>query len=99
MGKVAAHLLDGFEGDQVVLKVDGEIRDSKDDATTSLLIGTAGELTGTVEDGGATVRIEVPTRGLAATQEIELHGEAHMLVSIEDGALSCRVTDDPPGFM
>jgi hypothetical protein len=99
MGRLTAHLLEGFDHDRVALAVDDAIQDSKDDVTTSLLIGSAGELSAVRDDGEAKVRIAVPTRGLEQTHELDLRGDAHLLVSIEHGALSCRVTDAAPGFM
>jgi hypothetical protein len=99
MGRITAHLLEGFDHDRVALTVDDATQESKDDVTTSLLVGSAGELSAAREDGKARVRIAVPTRGLEQTHELDLRGDAHLLVSIEHGALSCRVTDDAPGFM
>jgi hypothetical protein len=100
MAQLKVHLLDGFEHDRIVLSADGRVRAEQSDATTSLLLGTAGLLEAPVAGETVTARIDVPTRGLSATQEIVLHGgDAHLLVSVEAGVLACRVADQAPGFM
>lgn len=99
MGQFTAHLLDGFDHDQVVLTVDGQVRGSADEVTTSLLLGNAGTVRATLPEGKATVEIGVPTRDLAEARELDVRGDVHMLVSIEGGALSCKTADEAPGFI
>jgi hypothetical protein len=100
MAQLTAHLLDGFEHDRVVLTVDGEVVDTADDVNTLLLLGAAdAKLTATVADGRTSVGVEVPTRGLATTQDLAIRGAVHLLVSIQAGVLSCQVSDVEPGYM
>lgn len=99
MGQITVHLLEGFDGDRVVLTVDGEMLASRDDVTTSPLVGSASSLEAAVPDGTSAVTIDVPTREVTTTRELEVRGDAHLLVSVEGGALSCTVTDRAPGFM
>lgn len=100
MAKLTAHLLDGFDHDRVVLTVDGQVVDAADDVTTLLLLGAAeAKLIATVPTGRASVGIAVPTRDLAATHELEVQEDVHLLVSIQAGVLTCVVSDTEPGYM
>jgi hypothetical protein len=98
VGELSVYLLDGFARDRVEVTVDDRVL-REDDVTTQLLLGHAATLATPVQDGPARLEVRVPTRGLAAGLDLNIRGDAHVLVSIEAERLTCQLSEAAPGFL
>jgi len=96
MARLVVDLVDGFEGDDVELVVDGEVVERLEDVRTSLLVGTAARFEVAVADGRAEVAVRVPARSLEAAVTVEPGEETHLVASIDGGRLV--VGPAPPSF-
>jgi len=92
-------LQEGFDGDVVVVRVNGKEALRKKDVTTRMQIGLADSVD-TVWDGeSARVEVEVPTRNISGTIEEPLQGESYLGISILKGAIDGRVSTEPFGYV
>jgi hypothetical protein len=80
-------LEDGFDGDTVVVRVDGEEAYRGEGLTTRTQISHAASAELDVPADGATVEVEVETRGVRETIELDPRTQAHVAVSLREGAL------------
>ena len=71
MGALTLDLREGFQGDQVVVRVDGRDVASEEDVTTDYSIGLARRISTTVGPRPAVVEVLCPTRNLAVSKEID----------------------------
>lgn len=82
MARLGIHLQDGFNGDVIVVKVNGEERLYREGVRTKRVLGLAEHVELDVEDGPLSVEVSVPNRGLEKCVELEASGEAHVGVSL-----------------
>jgi len=92
MPSLNLYLTDGFDNDQVVVRVDGRKVFEADGVTTRKLLGLAKQLD-PVPVAGNTARldIELPKKGLSATISADLTQGSHVPVAIENGRLTHSV--------
>lgn len=93
------HLQTGFRDDTVEVAVDGEPVYRGTDITTSLLEGIAEDFEVNVEDDTHQVTVTLPDRGISSSTTIEIGQDVYLGVSVEDGELLFRVSDDPFGYL
>jgi len=101
MAKLGIHLQDGFDGDEVVVKVDGKVRLQRDGVTTRRVLGLAEHVELEVADGPLALEVAIPNRGLERTIAAEARGELHLGVSIAHGGeaeLRLILRDTPFGY-
>lgn len=92
-------LQEGFDGDEVAVRVNGEEVLRRDDVTTDVRIGlafTAGLDLGRLP---AVVEVEVPTQSISGQTTLDGRGGTHLGVSAVDGAVRFRVSDQPFGYL
>lgn len=87
MARLGIHLQDGFTGDEVVVKVNGEERLRREDVRTKRVLGLAERVELEVDDGPLSVEVSAPNRGLEKRIELEASDEAHLGVSLTNGEI------------
>lgn len=80
-------LRDGFDGDTVVLRVDGVIAYSGEDVTTRTQISHAAATQLEVPDGPFTLDVEVPTRGVQEILRLDPRINPNVALSLLDGRI------------
>jgi hypothetical protein len=92
-------LQEGFSGQQVVVRVDGEERFRADDVRTRMQIGLAQEVPVQVDPGRHAVEVVAGT--VTASLEVDVPGQAHVGVSLarSQDRLETRVSDQPFGYV
>ena len=98
MAKLGVHLQDGFSGDEVVVKVNGEERLRRSAVSTRRVLGLAERAEIEVEDGPLSIEISVPNRGLEKRVEIEASGEIHLGASLAGDGIRVITRDKPFGY-
>jgi hypothetical protein len=97
--KLTVYLTGGFADDTVTLRADGETLFHKQHMTTPLLSDLTEEFMIEVETGPLSVEVDVETRGLSQSIQLDVSGELHLVIWIEGGAIKSSVEDKPPGFL
>jgi hypothetical protein len=80
-------LKDGFDGDTVVLRVDGVTAYSGEGVTTRTQISHAADTQLEVPDGPFTLEVEVPTRGVREDLPLDPHTQPNVALSLLDGRI------------
>lgn len=80
-------LQDGFDGDTVVIRIDGAIAYSSEHVTTRTQISHAADTQLEVPDGPFTLEVEVPTRGVRETLPLDPHIHPNVALSLLDGRI------------
>jgi hypothetical protein len=80
-------LQDGFDGDDVVLRVDGSEAYRGEDVTTRTQISHAADMQLEVPDRPFALEIDVPTRDVRETVQVDPHANPNVTVSLRDGQL------------
>jgi hypothetical protein len=80
-------LQDGFEGDDVLIRVDGDEAYRGEDVTTRTQISHAADTQLEVPDGPFTLEVDVPTQGARETFQLDPHSQPNVAISLRDGQL------------
>lgn len=80
-------LQDGFDGDTVEIRVDGVTGYHGEDVTTRTQISHAADTQLDVPDGPFTLEVDVPTRGVHETLELDPATQPNVALSLLDGQL------------
>lgn len=80
-------LQDGFDGDTVVIRVDGAEAYRGEHVTTRTQISHAADMQLDVADGPVTLEVDVPTRGVQETFTLDPHAHPNVALSLLDGRL------------
>lgn len=98
MSTLRVDLQEGFNGDEVGLRVNGQEAFQKGDVTTKQLLGLASSAEIEVPNGTLTIEIKVPTKNLAKTISLETSGSEYLGVSITNGKIEHIVSHEPFGY-
>jgi len=98
MGTLRIDLQDGFDNDDVCIKVNGREVYHHRDVTTKLLLGLADTIETKAEDGSAVVEITVPTRKLSRTDKVDVKGDTYVGACVQRGGLRLLVSSTPFGY-
>jgi hypothetical protein len=90
-------LQDGFDGDTVVLRVDGIEAFRGEEITTRTQISHAGDTALEVPDGPFTLEVAVPTRDAGESLELDPHVQPNVALSLRDGRIVATYPERP-GF-
>ena len=82
MAKLGLHLQDGFSGDEIVIKINGEERMRREKVSTRRVLGLAEHAELDVEDGPLAIEVSMPARGLEKRVDLEASGEAYVGISL-----------------
>lgn len=92
-------LEEGYEGETVVVTVDGDEVFRDDDVRTRYQIGLADSVDVTVASGACEVVVALPDRGLERTYTVDMSGDRWMGLSLgEDGQLHERISGEMFGY-
>ena len=91
-------LQDGFDGDEVVVRVAGKEVYRDDDVRTLTVIGRAATFTADVPAGTVAVDIELPRRGLEHRVVLDAAETPNLGVSVSGTMLKHRVASEPFGY-
>lgn len=80
-------LQDGFDGDDVVLRVAGSEAYRGEDVTTRTQISHAADMKLEVPDQPFTLEVDVPTRAVRESLQIDPHAHSNVTISLRDGQL------------
>lgn len=80
-------LQDGFDGDEVVLRVDGAEAYRAEQVTTRTQISHAADTQLEVPDGPFTLEIDVPTQDVRETLQLDPEAHPNVALSLFDGRL------------
>jgi hypothetical protein len=95
VSQLAVVLEEGFDGDEVAVRVGDEIAFSSDRVTTRPQIGVAQRFTVDVPPGPVVLNVEVASRGLAADVQVDVHEGTHVGISIAGDQVVHRTADEP----
>lgn len=80
-------LQDGFEADDVVVRVDGNEAYRAEEITTRTQISHAADTQLDVPDGPFTLEVDVPTRGVHESFQLDPQTQPNVAVSLLEGRL------------
>jgi hypothetical protein len=80
-------LQDGFDGDSVLIRVDGAEAYRGEQITTRTQISHAADTEIDVPDGPFTLEVDVPTQGVSETFQLDPHAQPNVALSVLDGQL------------
>ena len=92
-------LQDGFDGDEVVVTVDGRVGFHDQQVSTLTVIGRAAAFTVDTSSTTAAVDVELPGRQLRDSFQVDVTTTPHLGVSVIGGQLTHRVSSEAFGYM
>lgn len=98
MAQIGIHLQTGFDGDEVVVRINGEERLRRDGVRTRRVLGLAEHAELEVEPGLLAVEIWVPGRGLEKHLDVEAGDEIYLGISLTDGEIRVISRKTPFGY-
>lgn len=98
MGTLHTDLQTGFQNDSVAIAVDGETVYEKDTVTTSLLEGMADSFEVTIESGTHQVNVQLPDRNMEASHSVDVKQDIYLGISVEEGKIVFRQSENPFGY-
>ena len=90
---------EGFTGDTVVVRVNGEEVFRKGNVKTRLQIGYADSFEMNVEEGSVNVEVLLPLKNLSETIVLQVSTAVYVGVSIHEGRIDYRISDQPFGYL
>ena len=95
MSLLVIHLEEGFDGDAVHLRVEGQTVLDREDVSTDYSVGLAAVVETEVAKGPVAVELEVPTRDLVDRTTWEAKGILYLGVRITEDEVHYRASDKP----
>lgn len=92
-------LQDGFDDEPVIVRVGGAEVLRREDVRTDPRIGVAYAFDVPMPQGGATVDVELPRRGVLGSTRLESGAASHLGVSVRNGAVHFRASPAPFGYV
>lgn len=92
-------LQEGFEDETVVIKVAGKEAFSKTNVRTKLQIGLADSFETTIQEGPVTVEIELPSKNLSQSIEVQGSNTVYLGVSVNAGKIEHRISTEQFGYV
>src|SRR3954452_23256282 len=92
-------LQDGFDGDEVVVKVDGKVGFHEQEVSTLTVIGRAATFTVDTAASSVDVEIDLPGRQLGDRFRVDVTSTPHLGISVIGGQLTYRVSSEAFGYM
>ena len=95
MADLRIALQDGFDGDTVVVKVNGKEVFKQQHIKTKRQIGKAASFEVEVEGGSAKVEVSLPLKNLSEIISVKVSGEAYLGISVVEDKIEHRVSSEP----
>jgi hypothetical protein len=92
-------LQEGFWGDTVIVRVNGEQVFREKDVKTRLQIGLADSVELDVAEGPTQVEVLLPSKNLSDSVQLDVSAPTYVGVSIVDGKITFRISDMPFGYL
>lgn len=99
MSQLHIALQEGFEDETVVIRAAGQEVFRKDNVRTKLQIGFADSLEVNVEKSPVTIEIDLPARNLAESIEVQAPNSVYLGLSLIDGKIRHRISNEPFGYV
>lgn len=99
MAVLSVALEEGFEGDTVVVEVNGRRVFERDGVRTRMQVGLAESLELEVDERAAVVEVQVPSRGARGRIERPLAERLYVGVSLEGDDVAFRTSEEPFGYV
>lgn len=99
MGSLRIALEEGFEGGAVVVEVNGQPVLERDDVRTRMQVGFAERLEVPVDEGDAAIVVRLPQRGATGRLTAHVVDRLHVGVSVRDGEVVFRTSEQPFGYV
>ncbi len=90
MNAVIFDLQDGFDDDEVIIKIDGRQVFHKNRVKTDLRLGLADTFTAPTAGGTSTVEVAVPARSLSETFPLDSADSPHVGIAVCNNRLEVR---------
>lgn len=94
MAQLTVDLQDGFSGDAIKIKVDGQEIYNKQDVNTDYAIGRADSVETQCSEGRVTVAVQIDTKRLSETIALDIQTTLFLGVSIIDDRIAFRTSDE-----
>jgi hypothetical protein len=98
MAKLGIDLQDGFEGDDVVVKINGQEVMRRGDVSTKRILGLAGSHRAEVGNGPVTIEVSVPSRRIEHRLEVDASNDVYVGLSLVNGRLEPIIRKKPFGY-
>jgi hypothetical protein len=99
MAALVVALGEGFDGDAVVVQVNGRRVFERDGVSTRTQIGLAESFEVAVDGEAATVDVQVPSRGAVSRIELPVADRLHLDISLEEDDVVFRTSEEPFGYL
>lgn len=98
MATLDIHLQEGFEGEEVVVRVDGEERLRRDAVRTRRALALAEHVSFDVDAGPRIVEVSIPTKSIEKRLEVEVRDRLYIGLGLAGDELRVRIRDKPFGY-
>jgi hypothetical protein len=99
VGTLRIALEEGFEGEAVVVEVNGHTVLERDDVRTRMQVGFAERLDVPVDQDDAAVDVRLPRLGAAGRLTAHVADRLHLGVSLRNGEIVFRTSEQPFGYL
>jgi hypothetical protein len=100
MAELHIALQEGFDGDEVIVLIDGQDVYRRPGVTTRTQIGLADSFTRKVADRRVAVEVRLPGRGASGLIDVDGNRPCHIGVSVTPaGRVALRAQDEPFGYL
>ena len=99
MATLRIDLQGGFDGENVEVWIDEELRFREDDVRTNVTVDLAASVPIEVPEGPADVRIVLPDQELEETVETIVAGETYVVARLEQGRLVAEQLAEAPYYL
>lgn len=90
---------DGFTGEAVTVRIDGNEAYRKEHMKTKFQLGYADSFEVNVEEGSVRVEVLLPTAGLSETFEVQVSSPTYVGVSLDQNKIVHHVSAQPFGYV
>ena len=98
MTRLGLHLQEGFTGEEIVVKINGEERLRRKGVRTRRVLGLAEHVELDVAGGPLSIEVSVPARGLKKCIELEASDEVYVGISLTGDDLRMITRKKPFGY-
>lgn len=99
MALLVVDLQEGFADDLVLIRVNGLEVFHKEGVKTKLLLGYADSFKIQVPEGSVNVEVILPSKNLSETILLQVTKEVYLGLSIHNGRIDYRISNEPFGYL
>ena len=98
MARLTVHLQNGFQNDDVVIRSDDRELLRRAGVTTRRILGLAEHTAFDLPDGPLSLDVSIPNRGIEKHLDLDLKGDVHVGLSVDQNGLQVITRDKPFGY-